>query len=236
MMRQVWEDLLFAHWPVEPAVLRPFIPTNLEIDSHNGRAWIGLVPFRMSGVGARVIPAEFSPFPELNVRTYVVHRGKPGVWFFSLDAAHALTVWGARKVFHLPYFFAAMTCEERDGWIHYRSQRHSADSESAKPVAAAPARFSARYRPVADVFQAQPGSLEYFLTERYCLYAPGPRGALLRCEIHHPPWPLQHAEAVFEENTMMNAAGLAVAALQSNYLHFSRRQRVVVWPPRRVRS
>ena len=171
------------------------------------------------------------------MRTYVIHDVKPGVWFFSLDAAHALTVWGARKFFHLPYFSAAMSCEERDGWIHYRSQRNPADSEGANPyVGAAPPHLVARYRPLGDVYEAQPGSLEYFLTERYCLYAAGSRGTLLRCEIHHPPWPLQHAQAVFEENTMMSAAGFAVAALQSDYLHFSRQQPVVVWPPRRVRS
>ena len=230
-MRQVWEDLLFAHWPVDPDALRLMLPANLQLDLYDGRAWVGLVPFRMSGVGARLIPSEFSPFPELNVRTYVVHGGKPGVWFFSLDAAHALTVWGARKFFHLPYLLAGMACEEQEGWIHYRSTRNPVDAEIHKTTAASPARLLARYRPVGEVFEAQPGSLEHFLAERYSLYARDSRGGLLRCEVHHPPWPLQPAEAVFDENTMLSAAGFTVSALQPELLHFSRRQHVVVWPP-----
>lgn len=125
IMKQVWHDLLFAHWPVPLAALRRLISPQLEVDMFAGQAWLGVVPFRMSGVkmrGALGIRG-FSPFAELNVRTYVTRDGKPGVWFFSLDAANVLAVWGARLAFHLPYFQATMRCEEHAGWIHYESTR-----------------------------------------------------------------------------------------------------------------
>ncbi len=232
IMKQTWHDLLFAHWPVDAAALRPLIPEPLRIDVFGGQAWLGVVPFRMSGVrlrGALGLPG-FPPFPELNVRTYVVRDGKPGVWFFSLDAANALAVFGARKIFHLPYFLAEMRCEEEAGWISYASSRKRRDA-GAEFV---PAIMRARYRAIGELFTAQPGSIEHFLAERYCLYTADKRGRIIRCEIHHPPWPLQLAEASFQENTMVTAAGIAIADSPAELLHFSRRQDVVVWAPRRL--
>src|ERR1700731_3419183 len=125
IMAQSWHDLLFAHWPIDAALVRPHIPTPLAIDTFDGQAWIAVVPFRMSGVRLRSIPALpwLSAFPELNVRTYVVAQGKPGVWFFSLDAGNPIAVAAARLSFHLPYFTAQMKCEEKNGWINYRSGR-----------------------------------------------------------------------------------------------------------------
>lgn len=227
IMQQVWHDLLFAHWAVAAKDLRPLIPAQLEIDTLDGSAWIGVVPFRMSGVRMRgpLGWRAFAPFPELNVRTYVVEDGKPGVWFFSLDAASALAVWGARRFFHLPYFLAQMKCEERGGWIEYSSTREKT---------ARPAKLLGRYRAIGDVLPAKPGSIEHFLAERYCLYTADRRGRIILCEIHHPPWPLQTAEAELEENSMAAAAGIAVAERSPELLHFSRRQDVVVWAPRRL--
>lgn len=229
IMKQEWHDLLFAHWVVPEEVLRPLIPATLEIDKFGAQAWVGVVPFRMAGVRSRGAPAfpGISRFPELNVRTYVVRDGKPGVWFFSLDAANALAVWGARTLFHLPYFLAAMSCVEEAGWIRYESRRKDRRGASAELVA--------RYRAIGEVFHAQPGSIEHFLAERYCLYTVDRSGRLLWCEIHHPPWPLRVAEAVFQENTMADAAGIIVAALKPELLHFSRRQEVVVWAPRALK-
>src|SRR5258707_3933853 len=125
VMAQSWHDLLFAHWRMDAAVLRAQIPRALEIDTFEGQAWIAVVPFRMSGVRPRLAPAipGLSAFPELNVRTYVTAEGKPGVWFFSLDAANAIAVAAARATFHLPYFLARMSCEERGGWIRYERER-----------------------------------------------------------------------------------------------------------------
>jgi uncharacterized protein len=223
-MAQSWHDLLFAHWPIEAARLRPHIPARLEIDTFDGQAWIAVVPFRMSGVRLRGTPAlpGLSAFPELNVRTYVVAKSKPGVWFFSLDAQNSVAVAIARAWFHLPYFRAAMQCEDQTGWIRYSSKR---THRGASPCA-----LKASYRPIGEVFEAQPGTLEHFLTERYCLYSVGSRGRILRGEIHHQPWHLQPAEAHFQQNSMVEAAGIATPS-QEPLLHFARRQDVVVWNP-----
>jgi len=227
VMAQSWHDLLFAHWRVEEAALRRHIPAGLDIDTFEGRAWLGVVPFRMSGVKLRGTPAVpwLSAFPELNVRTYVVVDGKPGVWFFSLDAANPITVAIARAWFHLPYFRARMSCRERDGWIEYSSER--------KHVGAASGVLQGRYRSVGPVFLAQTGSLEHFLTERYCLYAATGEGRLTRGEIHHAPWPLQSAEAELTKNSMPEAAGISLPAVRP-LLHFAKRQEVVVWHPQRL--
>ena len=225
IMKQEWHDLLFAHWKVPAEALRPVIPQGLEIDTFGGQAWLGVVPFRMAGVRMRGAPAipGFSRFPELNVRTYVVRDGKPGVWFFSLDAANAVAVWGARTLFHLPYFLAAMSCAENSGWIRYESHRKDRSSSAAS--------LRARYRAIGDVFHAAPGSIEHFLAERYCLYTVDEKRRIIRWDIHHPSWPLQSAEAAMEENTMAAAARITIADLKPELLHFSRRPEVVVWAP-----
>jgi len=174
--------------------------------------------------GTPALPG-FSAFPELNVRTYVVVNGKPGVWFFSLDAANAIAVAIARSWFHLPYLRARMSCEERNGWIEYRSDRTHHGAPNAV--------LRGRYRAVGDVFSAQPASLEHFLTERYCLYTADEAGRVIVGGIHHAPWPLQRAEADLTQNTMAQAAGLSLPA-DPPLFHFSKRQDVVVWQPRRV--
>ena len=226
VMAQIWHDLLFAHWPVDTAVLHPLLPPQLQIDTFAGHAWVAVVPFRMTGVRLRGMPAMpgLFAFPELNVRTYVTYDGKPGVWFFSLDAGNSLAVAVARAWFHLPYFRARMSCSERNGGIEYASHRtHSG---------AASAGLRGHYRPVGPIFLPQPDTLEHFLTERYCLYARDGSGQLIRGEIHHPPWPLQRAEAEFERNTMTEALDISLTA--QPLLHFARRQEVLVWPPQPV--
>ena len=227
VMAQSWHDLLFAHWPVDATVLRPLIPEQLRIDTFEGQAWLAVVPFRMTDVRLRGTPAVpwLSAFPELNVRTYVSHEEKPGVWFFSLDAGNALAVAIARAWFHLPYFRACMLCKQQDGWIHYRSERTHRGAPAGM--------LKGRYRPVGAIFASHRGTLEHFLTERYCLYTADARGGIIRGEIHHLPWLLQVAEAEFTENSMAEAAGIALPA-QEPLLHFSRRQDVVVWRPERL--
>ena len=156
IMAQSWHDLLFAHWPVSVDGLRPLIPSQLEIDTFEGQAWIAVVPFRMSGVRLRGIPAFpwLSAFPELNVRTYVSVRGKPGVWFFSLDAANPIAVSVARYWFHLPYFRARMSCLERGNTIYYQSGRSHGN--------ASPAILRGRYAPLGSSVSLKKGSLEHF--------------------------------------------------------------------------
>jgi len=228
IMAQSWHDLLFAHWPIDANALRPLIPAELAIDTFDGRAWLGIVPFRMSGVRWRWTPALpwLSAFPELNVRTYVSAQGKPGVWFFSLDAANAVAVAVARMSFHLLYFQARMTCVEAGGWTEYRSLRiHGGAADAA---------FEALYRGIGQAREPQPGSLEHFLTERYCLYSGASGGRIYRGEIHHPTWVLQPAEAQFTKNTMAQGVGI-VQPDGLPLLHFARRQDMVAWAPRRIK-
>lgn len=226
IMEQKWHDLLFAHWPLSMELLRPQIPAHLEIDTFDGQAWLAVVPFRMSGVRLRGTPPLpwLSAFPELNVRTYVTCDAKPGVWFFSLDAGNPIAVGIARAWFHLPYYRAWMRCSQRDGRIEYASQRTHTGASAAK--------LQGRYRPVDTPFHPSPGTLEHFLTERYCLYALDGQGRLLRGEIHHPPWLLQRAEAEWGCNSMAEQLGIKLGS--QPLLHFVRRQDVLVWPPRRI--
>ncbi len=232
----IWSDLLFAHWALEPAALRRLIPTAFELDTYEDRAWLGIVPFGMRGVRPRGLPAipRFVPAPnpsrflELNVRTYVRYQGKPGVLFFSLDAASPLAVWGARRFFHLPYFHARMaSISDADGWLCYRSARTD--------PAAAPASLSMRYRPARGSSPApgQPGTLANWLTERYCLYTQDPRGRVLCGEIHHLPWPLQEAECEIQDLNMTSALGIDLSGPPAT-LYFARRLDVVAWWNQRV--
>ena len=125
VMTQTWHDLLFAHWPVDAQSLERLVPSPFELDLFEGRAWLGIVPFVMTNVAPRGVPAVpwLSSFPELNVRTYVRVGGRPGVYFFSLDAASALAVHAARLLLHLPYYWASMTVGTSSTWVHYRSHR-----------------------------------------------------------------------------------------------------------------
>jgi uncharacterized protein len=229
IMAQVWHDLLFAHWPIPVETMRAAVPSSLEIDLFEGRAWLGIVPFRMSGVRLRWTPAlpGLSAFPEMNVRTYVRLDDRPGVLFFSLDATNPIAVGVARAWFHLPYFSARMTCARDGDAIRYAHRRTHAG--------APPAELSASYVPTGSVFHARPGTLEHFLTERYCLYAAPDARRVWRAEIHHPPWPLQPATAAIERNTMARAHGFELPA-DEPLLHFARRQDVVVWNPIRART
>ncbi len=207
-------------------MLRGHIPAELEIDTFEGQAWIGIVPFSMSGVRLRWTPPipGLSAFPELNVRTYVTAQARPGVWFFSLDAASAFAVAAARASFHLPYFRARMESREIDGWTGYQSERRHSGAPSAV--------FSSQYRAVGAPWESRRGTLEHFLTERYCLYSANAK-RIYRGEIHHPPWLLQGAEAQLMQNSMAEAAGLALPA-EPPLLHFSQRQDMVAWAPYRI--
>jgi len=222
--RQTWCDLLFAHWPVPVAALRAAVPSSLTIQQFDGTAWIGVVPFRMEGVMRRPLPdlPWVSAFPELNVRTYVERDGKAGVWFFSLDASNRLAVWAARRFFHLPYFHASMQSVGRGDGIDYRSHRTSDD-----------AAFEGWYEPVSGSYAATPGTLEHWLTERYCLYAESADALMFRTDVHHRQWPLQRARAVIARNTMLDSIGLAIGN-EAPLLHFSRRLDVIVWSPERI--
>jgi uncharacterized protein YqjF (DUF2071 family) len=217
---QTWEDLLFAHWRVPEETLRPLIPEGLDVDTHDGSAWLGVTPFRVTGLRLRgMLPIpRVSSFLELNVRTYVTAEDKPGIWFFSLDCESQLAVEAARRTYRLPYHRARMSAARERDRIHYECARVDEHGKA----------FSASYGPVGKVFHAAPGSLEWFLTERYCLYTLDSREKLARADIHHEQWPLQTAEAQLELNSMPPDP---IGPLDGEpLLHFSRRQDVVIWP------
>jgi uncharacterized protein YqjF (DUF2071 family) len=222
VMAQSWHHLLFVHWPVAVDDLRPHIPPGFEIDTFDGQAWVGVVPFEMSHIHAQGLPPVplFSAFPELNVRTYIEHDHKPGVWFFSLDADHFPAVFFARRFYHLPYFKAQMRVQLREDTVLYTSSRNH-------PGAAA-ADFRGAYRPISPVFRAEPGTLEYWLTERYYLYAANQRGHLFRGAIHHAPWPLQHAEADIVKETTAASHDLVLPDT-APLLHYAHRLDILAW-------
>jgi uncharacterized protein len=227
-MGQRWNDLLFAHWPISSGEMARLIPGGLEVDTFDGRAWVGVVPFWMDRVRTRMagercvsIPGT-AQFCELNLRTYVRSRtsGLRGVYFFSLDAASALAVIGARTFFHLPYFFARMRSEiASDGTVEYTSSR----------LLSGGVRFEARYRGLGEVAgPSRRGTLEYFLTERYCLFTR--RGGRVQVgHIHHLPWPLQAAEAEIRMNELPATHGIALPD-GPPVLHFARQLEVYIWP------
>jgi len=227
VMVQRWHDLLFAHWQCSISDLRPLIPAPLHIDTFDGTPWIGVIPFYMSGVRMRATPPipTAHAFEELNVRTYVTLDGRPGVWFFSLDAASTLAVIGARLGIHLPYFRAAMRMTRRDGLIEYASDRWS--------MAGPHASFRADYRGVGPAASPAEGTLEHFLTERYALYASDGK-RIWRGDIVHPPWSLQAGEAHIDRNSMIAAARVRAPGHEP-LLHFAAFQDVRFWWPVRVR-
>jgi len=234
LMAQTWNDLLFAHWPVPVAQLRPLVPAFLPIDTFDGTAWVAVAPFRISGLRARFLPpvAPFSSFAELNVRTYVKLEHKPGVFFFSLDAASLMAVIGARVMYFLPYFYAQMRVEVRSADLRGNEVRGSEVSYRSHRLRGPDARFEASYGPTGEPRTAVKGTLEHWLTERYCLYTViGSR--VYRGEIHHLPWPLQPARADIALNSMASAAGIELPGVPP-LLHYAQRLRVFLWPLRRV--
>jgi uncharacterized protein YqjF (DUF2071 family) len=225
IMIQNWHDLLFAHWALPPEEVRKLVPPQLELDLYDGKAYLAVTPFWMSGVRPRGIPAipGLSRFPELNVRTYVRHQDIPGVFFFSLDAGNRIAVKGARLGYRLPYFFAEMSIKSAGAKLQYRTRR----MEDPRP-----ADFAGTYWPISAPRQREKGAREHFLTERYCLYTVN-AGAVYRAYIHHLPWPLQDAEAEIQTNTMARAAGLELPP-ERPLLHFSRTLEVLIWWPERA--
>ena len=213
-----WHDLLFLHWPVRPQLIRCLIPSALELDTFDDWAWIGVVAFHMTGVRPRYLPLSFA-FPEINVRTYVKSVGRSGVWFFSLDAMNWMAVRVARLL-GLPYHDAQMTVDLREDGVHYKSVRlHNGAS----------VEFDASYKPTSPVYHTVPGTLDHWLTERYCLYGARKPEQVVYGNIHHLPWPLQRAEARVRVNTMTQPIGIELAGSKP-ISHFAQYQEVVAWP------
>jgi uncharacterized protein YqjF (DUF2071 family) len=227
LMHQSWGKLLFMHWRIDPLLLRPLIPADLEIDMFDGSAWIAIAPFTMWDI--RALPAVLPPVPglsrmhELNVRTYVHLDRVPGVWFFSLDCNSMAAVFGARTFYFLPYYNADIELTEDARTIDYSLVR--ADEPAAK------------FRAVWTIGEllpfSPPGSLEFFLTERYCLYSER-GGKLYRSRIHHEPWPLQEATLLSFGSTMIEALGVQNPE-SDPLLHYAEEIKVDIWPLKKCR-
>jgi uncharacterized protein YqjF (DUF2071 family) len=226
IMVQHWHDLLFAHRPVPPDSLRPLLPAGLPLDTFEGQAWVGVVAFRLSGIRLRGLP-HFPPvasFNEINVRTYVAPRGRPGVYFLSMDADNPLAMAIARPWFRLPYTHARIDMRTRGGTVSFAGRRLQPEMPGAA--------FAATYGPCSAPYEARPGSVDHWLTERYSYYTPGRTGRLYRCDVHHPRWPLQQAWARIEENTMLESLGIRQPD-GSALLHYAKYMRALIWPLRR---
>jgi uncharacterized protein YqjF (DUF2071 family) len=232
-MTQRWNDVLFAHWPVPAAQVAALLPEELRVDTFQGAAWLGVVPFWMDRIKVRGVPPVpgARSFPELNLRTYVrdTHTGARGVYFLSLDASNLLAVAVARAFYSLPYYWAEMRLDHRaEREFEFYSRRYW----SSRPVL-----FKARYRglgPTRRLAESRVGTLEYFLTERYCLFSKDRAGRPIRANVHHVPWPLEEAEAEIELNDLADAVGIKLPDLEP-VLHYSRRLAVYIWPAELVR-
>ncbi len=229
IMKQTWNDLLFAHWPVHVEQLRKYIPLPLTIDTYDDYAYLGIVAFTMNQIQPRGLPvvAYVSTLSEINLRTYVSLDGKAGVYFFSLDASQWLAVEVARKFFHLPYFHTDVQVSlHNKNALEYHSIRRDRRGPSGE--------FHATYQPVSEVYNALPHTLEHWLTERYCLYT-NTHKHIYRGEIAHSPWPLQQARADLHLNTLADGFGIELPWI-SPILHFAKSLDVLIWSLEQVRS
>lgn len=221
-MTQRWNDLLFAHWPVPAVEIAPLLPPGLVVDTFDGSAWVGVVPFWMDRIRLRGMPLipGGNHFPELNLRTYVRERNSnmAGVYFFSLDASNPAAVAVARTFFKLPYHWAHMSIASED--------QREFQYQSTRLLTLDPVRFRARYKSLKT--PSTKGGIEYFLTERYCLYTADKRGNIFRGNIHHLPWPLEMAEAEIEINELPQAHGIRLPDTPP-LLHYARELVVYIW-------
>ena len=223
LMHQNWHHLLFLHWEIPPAELQALIPAGLTVDTYEGKAYVGVIPFTMTGL--------MTNFHEVNVRTYVHRNGHdPGVWFFSLDASSSMAVLGARTAYKLPYYYADIdfaVTEEALPQVAFRAHRNDPRSQS-------PAHIHTQYRPIEGPFAPAPlGTLEHFLIERYILYSQDENHELHRARVHHQPYPVQRAEVAMLDETMVWAAGVRRSD-NVPLRHYAREVNVKIYPPERV--
>ncbi len=238
LLSQNWNDLLFAHFAVDAPTLRRMVPEALTLDLYDGVAWLTLAAFCTSHLRPSGIPPlpGISFFPQLTLRTYVTLQDKPGLFYLSVDAANLSAVWFARVFFRMQYWHASMqvsgaTIEARKAGekaIHFRSTRlHGPTGNDG------PAKFDARYSPEGEAKRADRGTLEEFLTERYCVYSWN-RRKIYRTEVHHQPWLLQAASVEIRDNTVGEPLGLSLPA-KPEFCHFSRSLKTLIWAPESIR-
>ena len=227
LMHQNWGKLLFMHWPIDALKLRSLIPERLEIDTFDGSAWIGIIPFTMWDI--RAFPPYVPPVPglsamhELNVRTYVHLNGTPGVWFFSLDCNSAAAVFGARKFYYLPYYNAELELHQSENRIDYTCNRTDQTH----------ATFRGSWNIGRPLPISEPDSLQFFLTERYCLFSEH-NGELYQSRIHHLPWQLHTATLDNHQSTMIEVLRIPEPT-SAPILHYAEELSVDIWALHKVR-
>lgn len=216
-----WRDVLFANWSVEPEVVAPHVPDSVSLDTYDGRAWLSILPFVNVDVRPAWLPAGTGiRIPEVNLRTYVTREGRPAIYFFNLDVSDLLTVVGARFTHFLPYFYASIDYEgiDHEGIDHESIDYEVGDDgrvrfeHRRRHRGARPARFVAEYGPDGEAFEAEPGSLAEFLTERHRYYTESPSGELRYADVRHPRWSLHPADVTIEENTLFRSNGFETPA------------------------
>ena len=224
VIEQNWENLLFLHWPIDEAVIRPLIPPALDIDTFDGKAWVGITPFRLTGLRFLSLPPIplLDSFDEVNLRTYVVHNGVPGIWFFSLDASKILPALAARLFFNLPYFDSAIDCTAAGGEFVFNMTR------TVGPAA----HFKARWRQGQRLRAPDLESLAFFLVERYCFFALA-ADQVQMTRVYHHPWILEEGLVGHCDSTLLNAAGLQEPS-EPPLVYFSKAVNVQIWPPKLV--
>lgn len=233
VMRQRWSDLLFLHWRFPVETIRKTLPEGLglEVDTFDNSAWVGVVPFRMQRVRPKGLPPLpwLSWFLELNVRTYVIGPdGRPGVWFYSLDANQPVAVTVARRWFHLPYEYASMRAHRRGSFTHYRCRRRNVGTAAI---------YS--YQPQPQPLASQPGNVEFFLVERYYLFAHDQRQqTLLRGQVHHRPYQLTSVDCARWSTLPLEWDGLRQSAIDRvpDHACYSAMVDVDIFGTRRVES
>lgn len=218
VMNQRWEHLLYLHYPVDASQIAAKVHPDLAVDEFDGTAWVTLIPLHLAGVHLRDLPAlpGTEQFPELNLRTYVTNRGRPGVWFLSIDATSWFSVQVAKRAFHLPYADAEMRFTEERGSFRMTSRRRG-------PV---PALFDATYAPTSTAIERS--DLDTFLGERYCMYTTDRHGALARGDISHVPWHIQAAEYEIGANEVLEAA--QVSPTGDPVAAYSPGTHAIAWP------
>jgi uncharacterized protein YqjF (DUF2071 family) len=237
LISQSWNDVLFVHFAMDPAALRPLVPEVLTLELYDGAAWLTVTPFCTSHLRPSGVPPlpMLSFFSQVNVRTCVRRDDKPGVYNFSADAANLSAVWFARMFFRVQYWHSAIQVsgatvgarKSGENTIRFRSRRLHGPA-----ALIGPATFDVAYSPEGVAERARPGSLDEFLTERYCVYSYN-RGKLYRTELHHQPWPLQHTGVEIQTNSLGEPLGLTLP-LKPDLCHFSRCNKLLTWAPERV--
>ncbi|MGG1677746.1 YqjF family protein [Neobacillus sp. NRS-1170] len=229
IMRQTWKNLLFLHWPISLEKLRPYVPSSLQIDTYNGSAWLGVILFVIEGIYPRGISSvSVTPkFPEINVRTYVQCDGKPGIYFLSIDVQNWASLNIAKRWYRLPYYSSEISFQKEGQSFQCQSVRKG----NANTIIS----FKGKYFPVSEVYFPKEGTLDHWLTERYCLYS-STNGVNIYCgEIHHQPWPLQKAEIEIVNNTLFTPFHFDLSEVKPT-AYFSEGVDSLIWNIKKGRS